>query len=388
MTMTAHFDDITIEELRATGGLKWSAFPDKIGAFVAEMDFGVAPPITRALHAAVEVGAFGYLPGAATRRMSVAYSQWAHDRYRWDVSADGVRPLPDVIAGLEAAIRHFSTPGSAVIVPTPAYMPFLTVPDALGRDLIQVPMANHGGRYVYDLDALDAAFAAGGNLLVLCNPHNPVGRVLEPGELAAVAEVVERHGGRVFSDEIHAPLVYPGYRHTPYASISAATAGHTLTATSASKAWNLPGLKCAQLILSNDRDRALWSRVGPAAEHGAANLGVIANTAAYTAGGPWLDDVLTYLDGNRRALDDLVRQHMPGVGYVPPDGTYLAWLDVRDLELGERPAEFFLERAGVAMIDGVLCGDVGRGFIRYNFATPRPIMERTIEAMARALAAR
>jgi cystathionine beta-lyase len=385
---TTSFDDITIAELRATGGLKWSAVPHPIGAFVAEMDFGVAPPITEALHAAVDVGAFGYLPGALARRLSVAYSQWAHDRYRWDVSADDVRPLADVIAGLEMAIRHFSTPGSAVIVPTPAYMPFLTVPGALGRDLIQVPMASHTGRYVYDLDALDAAFRAGGNLLVLCNPHNPVGRVLEPGELAAVAEVVERHGGRVFSDEIHAPLVYPGHRHTPYASISAATAGHTLTATSASKAWNLPGLKCAQLILSNDRDRELWSRVGPAAEHGTANLGAIANTVAYTAGGPWLDDVLTYLDGNRRALDDLVRQHLPGVGYVPPDGTYLAWLGLRDLELGERPAEFFLDRAGVAMIDGALCGDAGRGFVRYNFATPRPIMERTIEMMARALAAR
>ncbi|CAN5333045.1 aminotransferase class I/II-fold pyridoxal phosphate-dependent enzyme [soil metagenome] len=382
------FDDITIEELRATGGLKWSAFGDKIGAFVAEMDFGIAPPITRALHAAVDVGAFGYLPAAVTRSMSLAYSAFARERYRWDVAADDVRPLADVLAGLEAAIRHFSTPGSAVIVPTPAYMPFLTVPGALGRDLIQVPMARDGGRYTYDLAALDAAFAAGGNLLVLCNPHNPVGRVLEPGELAAVAEVVERNGGRVFSDEIHAPLVYPGYHHTPYASISAATAAHTLTATSASKAWNLPGLKCAQLILSNDHSRELWSRIGPAAEHGAANLGVIANTVAYTDGGPWLDDVLVYLDGNRRALEDLVRQQLPGVRYLPPEGTYLAWLDVRDLELGERPAEFFLDRAGVAMTDGGLCGEAGRGFVRYNFATPRPIMERTIEAMAWALAAR
>jgi len=382
------FDDITIEQLRATGGLKWSAFGDKIGAFVAEMDFGIAPPITRALHAAVDVGAFGYLPAATARAMSNAYSEFARDRYRWDVPADDVRPVADVIAGLEAAIRHFSAPGSAVIVPTPAYMPFLSVPGALGRDLIQVPMTSDAGRYSYDLDALDAAFAAGGNLLVLCNPHNPVGRVLDRGELQAIADVVERHGGRVFSDEIHAPLVHAGHRHTPYASISAATAAHTLTATSASKAWNLPGLKCAQVVLSNDHDREVWARVGLAAEHGAANLGVIANTVAYAAGGPWLDDVLTYLDGNRRALDELVRQHLPGVRYVPPEGTYLAWLDVRDLELGDRPGQFFLERAGVAMIDGALCGDAGRGFVRYNFATPRPIMERTIEAMARALAAR
>ncbi|MGV8979078.1 MAG: MalY/PatB family protein [Cellulomonas sp.] len=388
MNPTADFDDITIEQLRATGGLKWSAFGDKIGAFVAEMDFGLAPPITQALHAAVDGGSFGYLPAAVAQRMSVAYSRWARDRYRWDVSADDVRPLGDVIAGFEMAIRHFSTPGSAVIVPTPAYMPFLTVPGALGRDVIQVPMAQHDGRFVYDLDALDAAFAAGGNLLALCNPHNPVGRVLDRGELAAIAEVVELHGGRVFSDEIHAPLVYPGHQHTPYASISAATAAHTLTATSASKAWNLPGLKCAQLILSNDPDREVWSRVGPAAEHGAATPGVVANTVAYTAGGPWLDGVIAYLDANRRALDDLVRSQLPGVGYVPPDGTYLAWLDVRDLELGDRPAQFFLDRAGVAMIDGTLCGDAGRGFVRYNFATPRPIMERTIEAMARALAAR
>ncbi len=388
MTQTAAFDAIGIDDLRRAGGLKWSTFPDTIGAFVAEMDFGIAPPITQALHGAVESGSFGYLPAAQSARLSVACSDWARDRYGWDVDAQDVRPVADVIAGLEMAIRHFSAHGSAVIVPTPAYMPFLTVPGALGRDVIQLPMAVQDGRSVYDLDALDAAFVAGGNLLVLCNPHNPVGRVLDRAELAAIAAVVERYGGRVFSDEIHAPLVYAGSRHTPYASLDAVTAGHTLTATSASKAWNLPGLKCAEVILSNDRDRDLWSQVGPAAEHGAANLGVIANTAAFTAGGPWLDDVIAYLDRNRRALAGLVRDLLPGVAYTPPDGTYLAWLDVRDLDLGAQPAAFFREHAGVAMVDGTLCGDIGRGFVRYNFATPRPIMERTIHAMAQALAHR
>ncbi|QTE29405.1 MalY/PatB family protein [Pengzhenrongella sicca] len=383
-----HFDEVQIEDLREIGGLKWSTFPDKIGAFVAEMDFGIAPPITQALHAAVEIGGFGYLPPAVARRMSSAFSNWARDRYRWVVPADNVRPLADVISGLEVAIRYFSAPGSAVIVPTPAYMPFLTVPGALDRDLIQVPMAVQDGRYVYDLDALDSAFRAGGNLLVLCNPHNPVGRVLEPGELQAIAEIVERHGGRVFADEIHAPLVYPRRAHTPYASVSAVAAGHTVTATSASKAWNLPGMKCAQIILSNDADMQVWAAVGTMAEHGAANLGVIANTAAYTAGGGWLDQVIAYLDGNRLALADLVRQHLPGVGYTPPEGTYLAWLDFRALDLGEPAADFFMKNAGVAMTDGAKCGDAGRGFVRYNFATPRPIMEQTIEAMGKALSVR
>jgi cysteine-S-conjugate beta-lyase len=289
------------------------------------------------------------------------------------------------VAGLTAAIQFFSAPDAPVILPTPAYMPFLVVPPWMGRRVIEVPMARDGDRYVYDLDALDAAYGAGGSLLVLCNPHNPIGRVLDPEEMLAVSEVVERHGGRVFSDEIHAPLVYDEHRHVPYASLSDVTAAHTVTAVSASKAWNLPGLKCAQLVLSNDADAELWSGVGFMAEHGAANLGVVANTAAYEEGGPWLADVLAYLDGNRRLLGELLTEHLPAVRYTPPEGTYLAWLDCRGLGLGEHPAQFFLDHAGVALTDGPACGAVGSGFARLNFATPRPVLEETVARMAAAL---
>jgi cystathionine beta-lyase len=389
MMMHPHrFDEIGIETLRDLGSVKWSLFPDAIGAFIAEMDFGIAPPITRALHAAVDEGNFGYLPRARAQRMAEAYVEWSRTRYGWEVPAENVRPLADVLAALTVAIEHFSAPGSPVIIPTPAYMPFLTVPLAMGREIIQVPMTPVDGRLGYDLEALDAAFRAGGNLLVLCNPHNPIGRVLTREELVAVSEVVARHGGRVFADEIHAPLVYPGHRHIPYASISPVTAAHTVTAASASKAWNLPGMKCAQLILSNEADLAKWTEVGVLAEHGAANLGVVANTAAYTAGAQWLEEVLAYLDGNRYLLADLLARHLPQVRYTPPEGTYLAWLDCRDLGLGDHPAEFFLENAGVAMTDGALCGDAGKGFVRFNFATPRPILREAIERMARAVAAR
>ncbi|SDO20432.1 MalY/PatB family protein [Geodermatophilus sp. DSM 45219] len=383
----AGFDGLTVEELRRRGGLKWSLFPGAIGSFVAEMDFGTAPAVTQALHAAVDGGALGYLPPALLAGMSEAYAAWSRDRYGWAVPPERVRPLADVLAGMAAAVEHFSRPGSPVILPTPAYMPFLTLPAVLGREVIEVPMARDGDRYGYDLDALDAAYRAGGHLLVLCNPHNPIGRVLEPAEMTAVAEVVDRHGGRVFSDEIHAPLVFPGSRHVPYASLDDVTAGHAVTATSASKAWNLPGLKCAQLVLSNSADAEVWSRVGLHAEHGASTLGVVANTAAYTGGAGWLDGVLGYLDGNRRLLAELVAEHLPGVGYTPPEGTYLAWLDCRELGLAE-PGAFFLERAGVALIDGLLCGGAGSDHVRLNLATPRPVLAQAVEQMGAALAAR
>ena len=276
--------DAAITALRAQGSLKWSRYPGALGAWVAEMDLGTAPAITRALHAAVDRGLFGYLPDWLTQDLARATAGFLRDRHGWEVPPERIRPLADVLAGLSAAITHLSRPGSPVVLPTPAYMPFLEVPPALGREVLEVPMARDGGRYVYDLDALDAAFRAGGHLLVLCNPHNPVGRVLEPAEMTAIAEVVDRHGGRVFSDEIHAPLVFPGHRHVPYASLGETTAGHTVTATSASKAWDLPGLKCAQLVLSNDADARLWAEVGHEAEHGAATLGAVANVAAYTEG--------------------------------------------------------------------------------------------------------
>jgi cystathionine beta-lyase len=377
--------DQTVEQLRAVGSVKWSKHPDALGAFVAEMDFGTAPPVAAAMREVLDAGLLGYLPDSLDARLSAAFAGFAKERYGWDVPPERVRPLADVVSGLTAAIEHFSAPGSAVILPTPAYMPFLFVPTMLGREVIEVPMAYDAGRAVYDLEALDAAFVAGGDLLVLCNPHNPVGRVLEREEMLAVAAVVDRHGGRVFSDEIHAPLVYAGHRHVPYASVSAATARHTVTAVSASKAWNLPGTKCAQLVLSNDADAERWAEVGMLSEHGASNFGVAANIAAYESGGPWLRDVLDHLDGSRRLLADLLAERLPEIGYTPPEGTYLAWLDCRALRLGDRPAEFFREQAGVALTDGLLCGEAGAGFVRHNLATPRAILERSVDQMADAV---
>jgi cysteine-S-conjugate beta-lyase len=379
------FDALSEDSLRAAGGLKWTRYGPAIGAFVAEMDFGTAPEVTAALHEAVDRGRLGYLTTGAADDMARACSDWLRRRYGWEVPADRITPLADVVAGLQAAMDHFTPPGSPVVLPTPAYMPFLAVPGALGRELIQVPMVERDGRATYDLDGIARAFERGGRLLVHVNPHNPLGRVFSVEEQLALAEVVEDAGARVFSDEIHAPLVFPGAVHRPYASLSDATARHTVTATSASKAWNLPGLKAAQLILGNADDAAHWAEVGFLYGHGASTPGVLASTAAYDAGGPWLDGVLAYLDGNRRHLEGLLAERLPAVRWTPPEGTYLAWLDCRGLGLPTSPGAFFLERAGVAMIDGPECGAPGEGHVRLNFATPRPVLTTIVDRLADAV---
>ncbi|MGW0811305.1 MalY/PatB family protein [Nonomuraea sp. NPDC002799] len=378
---------ITVESLRKAGHLKWAGLGmDLLGADAAEMDYGTAPQISEALNQAIASSTLGYLPPALETDMRTACATWQHESYGWGVEPTHIRLLPDVIRALHVSIETFSRPGSPVIVPVPAYMPFLIVPKLLNRRIIPVELVRSEGQYVYDLEALDRAFSSGGHALLLCNPHNPVGRVLKLDELVAISEVVDRHGGRVFSDEIHAPLVYAGHRHVPYASISEVTAKHTVTATSASKAWNLAGLKCAQMILSNDADLDRWDRLGRLATDGTSILGVVGGIAAFRQGRPWLEQVLNYLDVNRYLLADLLGEHLPLVGYTPPEGTYLGWLDCRELGIPELDiAQFFIERAGVSTVDGASCGSPGRGFVRINFATSREILTSIVSQLANAV---
>jgi cystathionine beta-lyase len=380
-------DSTTVATLRARGSFKWTApGPDGLGAAVAEMDFGAAPPILDALAGLSATANFGYLPPPLADELAAACAEFMARRYGWQADPADIHPIPDVIKGLELAITHFSRPGSPVILPTPAYMPFLIVPKFLGREIIQVPMLDDGtGFFTFDLDGIDAAFRAGGQLLIFCNPYNPLGRVFRAGEMAELTSVVDRHGGRVFADEIHAPLIYPGQRHIPYAATSETAAGHTLTATSASKAWNLPGLKCAQVVLTNEPDRKRWADMGMFASHGASNPGVVANIAAFRHGEAWLDEVLGYLDDSRRLLAGLVRRHLPGVRYRPPDGTYLAWLDCTALDLPQSPGELITDRARITVVDGPAFGTGGAGAFRFNFATPQPILAEMVQQIAAVL---
>lgn len=385
MTRFEDIDAISIDKLRKIGGTKWQQDDGSIGAFIAEMDFGIAPAITDALHHAVDVGSFGYFPKILGEDLAGAAATWLAKRFDWTVDPSDIRPAADVVRALEFAIEHGCSPGSAVIVPTPAYKPFLMLPTMMNRQVIEVPMGVEDGKHVFDLDALQAAFDAGGELLILCNPYNPGGRVFRREELEAISELVARNEGRVFADEIWAPLTFPGHHHIPYASVSPLSAGHSITAISASKAWNMPGLKCAQVILSNDADRQIWAVHGPWLEHGASNLGTVATIAAYEQGDGWLDDIKDYLDRNRRALATLVRNHLPGVEYEAPEGTYIGWLDFRKSAIPQQPAAFFKEKAGVLLTEGTDCGAIGQGFARFIFATPLPVMEEAITRMSRAM---
>ncbi|MBY6062666.1 MalY/PatB family protein [Microbacterium esteraromaticum] len=379
------FDAITEDDLRQVGSVKWTRFPDTIGMFIAEMDFGVAPAITGAVCDAMTEGFTGYLSQPTAEALKTATARWHAEHYGWDVPVDDVRLVADVLVAYEFAITTYTSPGAAVIVPTPAYMPFLSVPLRHGRRVIEVPSVEVDGRWTMDLDAVAQAFDDGGELLVLCNPHNPLGTVATRDELLAIAKTVSDAGGHVFSDEIHAPLVYAPARHIPYASVSDAAAEHTITATSASKAWNLAGFKCAQLILSNDASRAAWDADGGWAGHGTATIGVIAQLAAYTAGEEWLQEVTDYLDGNRHELAALVAENLPGVRVTMPEGTYIALLDFRETGLTGDLGEWFREHAGVSMTDGAACGEAGIGYTRFVFATPRPIMREAVLRIAKAL---
>lgn len=383
------WDAIQRVDLERPSSRKWSLHPGTIGAWVAEMDFGTAPVVREALGRAIADDVLGYLSPATAAELGEATAAWQAREHGWHVDPERVHAVSDVMAALGVAVEEYSPAGSAVIVPTPAYMPFLTYLERLGRSVVEVPGVVVDGRWQHDLEGLDRAFAAGARTLVLCNPHNPTGTVLPRDELEAIARLVDHHGGRVFADEIHAPIRFDGRRHVPYASVSETAAAHTITGTSASKAWNIPGLKAAQLITSNDADEAVYRRFGFAVVHGASTLGVIAATAAYRDGDAWLRGAIAYLQRNRDLLGALLAERLPAVRWQPPEATYLAWLDLGALgreRLGGSPATLLLERAGVVLTDGALCGSGFDDHVRLVFATPAPVLEEAVDRIAAALA--
>ncbi|MGO1825200.1 MAG: MalY/PatB family protein [Brevibacterium aurantiacum] len=379
-----NLDSITEESLIAKGGRKWSSFPGSLGAFIAEMDFGVAPGVRQALREVDERDLYGYAPQSIVSDLKSATSAFCAERYGWQFPTDHVELASDVIASFLGILTHLTPADTPIVLPTPAYMPFFDVAKVTGRELFEVPMLRSETGWAVDLEAVDAALVPG-STLVLCNPHNPIGKVYTQSELLELAEVVERNDARVFSDEIHAPLVFEPARHIPYASLNETTASHTATATAASKAFNIPGLKCAQLILSSADDRAIWAQKGNFVSGAASNPGILATTAAYTQSGEWLDEITAYLKGNRELLTDLIATHLPNATYLAPEGTYLAWLDLRGYGLKSELAEHFNTEAHVAITEGRLCGEVGAGHIRLNFALPRPLLTEAIERIASAV---
>jgi cystathionine beta-lyase len=377
------WDDITADTLRARGSMKWTRFPDTLPGFVAEMDFPLAPPIAEALHRAIDAPLLGYLPEPTKQEMKEATAEFLSARYGWDVGADNIFPTADVLSAYEVTLRAFVTPGAPVIVPTPAYMPFLSLTEMLGHPVIQVPMVDVDGRPSMDLERITKELASGAEVVVLCNPHNPLGLVYSEQELLALADVVDKAGALVFSDEIHAPLTLFGHTHIPYASLNETTAAHTVTSTSASKAWNIPGLKAAQLITSNPAHYEALKKIEFTVSHGASTLGVIATTAAFRDGGEWLNEAREYIEGSAVEFAEAVAT-LPGASFRQLEGTYIAWLDASSVDIGHHPSpsHYFAEEAGVSVTDGAMCGEAGAGHIRIILATPRPILREMVSRLS------
>lgn len=364
-------------------GLKWNFFePDVIPAWVAEMDYPLAPPIAAALHEAVDRSDTGYPYDSIMAETGVAASQFWAERYGWRVEADRVHHVPDVVEGLRRAIVHLTRPGTPIIVPTPAYFPFFSVAERAGRGRIDVTSkCDQEGRWTLDLDGIERAFREGAGSLVLCHPWNPVGRSLDHSELEEVIALASEYDARVLSDEIHGALTLPGSSHIAAASVDPDV---VVTITAASKAWNIPGLKSAHVVLTNDSDHEIWSSYFTPDKLGVSTFGLVASEAAYSRGRSWLDSTLARLDHNRALLDELVGEHLPKATMRPPEATYLAWIDL-SAHGWDRPAAHLLETARVGFSEGADFGAGGAGHVRFNFATTPELINEIVLRMAGAL---
>jgi cystathionine beta-lyase len=342
--------------------------------------------VRSAIVEAVEREDFGYV-AADLSELTSACADFLAAQYGWTISPTRVFPVADVLSAIRTAIELLVPPDRGVVVPTPAYPPFFEIVELAGRTAIKTPMAYERARAVLDLDAINDALAAGAGAVLLCNPHNPTGRAFTADELGALATIVDRHGARVIADEVHAPLVYAGNRHVPYASVSDATSSHAITVTSASKAFNLAGLKCAQVIASNHDDAKRWRELRVFETPGPTPIGIAASIAAYEDGREWLQGLVTYLEANRARVGEFLASELPAIRWVSPEATFMAWLDCTELGLGD-PARFFLDRAHVALSDGLPFGPGCGQFVRFNFATSRALLDRILHAIAVALASR
>ena len=377
------FEDLDLDRLRRRRSEKWQLHPpDVLPAFIAEMDYDLAEPVLAALRAAVGLSDCGY---ATPVGLGETFAEFAAARHGWAVDPGRVHLVPDVMAGFDAILQLTTEPGDGVVINTPVYPPFFKHIGFARRRVVEVPLVRVNGRWELDFAGLEAAFAAGARGYLLCNPHNPTGRVFSPDDLGRIASLAEQYGVIVLADEIHASLALPGARHTPFVSLGGAAAEQGVTLASASKAFNVAGLKGAIAVAGSATGQRLLARLPGSCQYGAGLFGVLASLAVWSSAGDWLDALIVQLDHARTEFGRLLSERLPEAGYTPPEASYLAWVDCARLGLGPEPAQAFLDRGRVALGRGLDFGAPGDGFVRVTIGTSSALLADIVERMAAAV---
>ncbi len=357
---------------------------DVMPLWVADMDFAVPEAVHQALleRAAHPIYGYSFFPES----LYEALIDWLQQRHGWAVQREWIIMAPGVVPSLHAAALAFAEPGQGVIVQPPVYFPFFSSVTTTGRQLVLNPLRLEAGRYHIDFEQLEQCAAAGARLLFLCSPHNPVGRVWQAQELQEILRIARHYNLVVLSDEIHADLVYPDYRHTVLAA-QARQGERVITAMAPSKTFNIPGLGLSCLIVPNAQDRAALVKVFDSLHLDHCNpFSSVAFEAAYRGGAAWLDSLLQYLQESRDFVGNYLQTHLPQIKLIQPEGTYLLWLDCRDLKRSdEQLRDFFVLQAKVGMNPGSAFGENGSGFMRLNIGAPRSLIKQALQRIAQAL---
>ncbi|WP_371379773.1 MalY/PatB family protein [Sporomusa aerivorans] len=382
------FDAVITRKL--SGSTKWDDADTLFGAedvlplWVADMDFSSPPAVNEALAERVRHGVFGYPSPRAYAWYAV--SDWLQSRHNWQTKPEWMVSTPGVVAAITLAVQTFSEPNDKIIIQPPVYPPFFSSVANSNRIVLENPLLYEDGEYRMDFTDL-AAKAAEAKLLILCNPHNPVGRVWTRAELAKLAEICRENNVLILSDEIHGDLVYAGHKYIPLGSLDSGIADRIITLTAPSKTFNTAGLYTSIAIIPDKKLRSQFAKTVQQLSINKCNVfGITALEAAYRHGGPWLDELLTYLKGNAEYLTEYITANIPAIKVAKPQGTYLAWLDCRALNLSQPElVKFFGQKARVGLNDGATFGKQGIGFMRLNFGCPRSILAEALERISQAV---
>ena len=378
------YDFDQVRERRRSDSIKWKKYGDEvIPLWVADMDFISAEPILEALRQRVDQGFFGYTCPPEALRLLIR--ERLQRQYRWYIQDEELFFLPGLVCGLNLSFLSFTNPGEGVLVQPPVYHHFVKDPVLHGRALVDPPLVPRGDTYEIDFDAFEQSITDRTKIFILCNPHNPVGRVYTQQELQRLADICLRHRLIICSDEIHCDLLYPPFRHIPMATLSPEIADRCVTLMSLSKTYNLAGLGFAFAIIQNPELQKSWKNTSLGIVPHVTIMGHVAALAALKEGGEWLAQVLAYLRDSRDFLSQYMKERLPGIHGTQIEATYLAWLDCRQAGTPGDPFDFFLREAKVALMDGKEFGRGGEGFVRLNFACPRKTLTEALDRMSDAI---